>query len=86
MVATTAVLPLAGLAVLCAAFASAALRSRGQLPFAPSEGAFVAASVAGVFLVAQFLTDSDLETAAILFVGCVAWGIGYETGRADAER
>ena len=86
MVTTTVVLPLAGLALLCATFASAALRSRGRLPFAPSEGAFVAVSVAGVFLVAQFLVDSDLDTVAVLLVGCVAWGIGYETGRGGAER
>ena len=85
MITPTVVLPLAGLALLCAAFASAALRSRSRLPFASSEGAFVAVSVAGVFLVAQFLVDSDLKTVVVLLVGCVAWGTGYEVGRGDAE-
>ncbi|PHQ46125.1 hypothetical protein DJ68_09000 [Halorubrum sp. C3] len=46
--------------------------------------AFVAVSVAGVFLVAQFLVDSDLDTVAVLLVGCLAWAIGYEVGRRDA--
>mgnify|MGYP000102448918 FL=1 len=86
MVTTTTLLPLVGVAVLCATFASAALWSRGRLPFAPSEGLFVAASVGGVSLVAQSLVNSDLKTVAILFVGWVAWGIGYETGRGGAER
>ena len=84
MVTTTALLPLVGVAVLCVTFASAALRSRGRLPFALSEGPFVAVSVGGISLVAQTFFDSDTALVAVMLVGCLAWAVGYEVGRGDA--
>ncbi|TKX87260.1 hypothetical protein EXE43_04105 [Halorubrum sp. SS5] len=84
MVTTATLLRLVGVAVLCATFVSAALRSRGRLPFAPSEGLFVAVSVGGISLVAQTFFDSDAALVAVMLVGCLAWAIGYEVGRGDA--
>ncbi|MGM0447876.1 MAG: hypothetical protein ACQERM_06445 [Methanobacteriota archaeon] len=79
-------LPLAGLAILGIAFVTASLRSRGRLPFAVSDGAYVAVSIGAVFLVAQFAVDSTLDTIGVLFIGSFAWGTGCETGRNDRER
>lgn len=79
-------LPLAGLAILVVAFATASLQSRGRLPFAVSDGASVAVSMAAVFLVAQFAVGSTSETVVVLFVGSFPLAIGYEIGRIDRER
>ncbi|MDB2274298.1 hypothetical protein PM022_07005 [Halorubrum ezzemoulense] len=86
MSSATAVLPLFGLTLLGAVFVTAALQSRGRLPFAVPEGAYVAVSVGAVSVVAQSLVGSDRETVAILAVGALAWATGYETARGDDER
>jgi len=86
MTSVTVALPLFGLTLLGAVFVTAALQSRGRLPFAVPEGAYVALSVGAVSIVAQSLVGSEWETVAILAVGGLAWTTGYETARAGDER
>ncbi|VTT86684.1 hypothetical protein DM2_2722 [Halorubrum sp. DM2] len=79
-------LTLFGLTLLGATFVTAALQSRGRLPFGVPEGVYVSVSIGAMSIVAQSLVGSDWETIAILAVGTLAWATGYETARGADER
>lgn len=57
------------------------VQTANWLPLDLSEGAYVAASMAAVFLFAQFASDSPWETVLLLALGTGAWLAGYYVGR-----